>query len=122
MTKDVYAIYESYILKEDGYTNYGANTLPGTRLKTANANNTASNPSNATIGMPGNKVVNGNISPSGTPAEAGESLVHKRIKKDIQALLSHIDGKKYQDAKVYCDQISKAIQRAHEEDEKKKKN
>jgi hypothetical protein len=126
MQKDVYAIYESYILNEDGYSKSPrSSVLPGSNPIDASANYTnRSNLPNGGIGVKGafgDSTSNSNISASGTPAQAEETPVHKKIKKDIDTLLKHINSKNYGHAKVYCDQISKSIQLAHEEAEKKNK-
>jgi poly(3-hydroxybutyrate) depolymerase len=121
MQRDVYAIYESYILKEDGYDFSSSGTRqPGipNNVK-ASANNTQVNPYNLGGAAPANNYTAGGGPVAGEQAE--ETREHKSLAREIAALNKLVREKKYEAVVMYCKTISDLANRAYNKEQEKKK-
>ena len=123
MVKDVYAIYEKYIT-EDGYdfTSLGTRQPGKPNAVAANANHTSIKTGNyGGVGIGGAFQAGPNsYTPGGPVAQAEETPIVKKLKKDIEALAGLVNKGSYGEAIVFCNAIQKLIQAAHDSREKAK--
>ena len=121
MQKDVYAIYESYILKEDGYSKSPRSTTlptsgPGSDMS---ANNTEVNPYNLGGAAAANNYTAGGGPVAGEQAE--ETREHKSLAREVTALGKLVREKKYEAIVMYCKIISDLANKAYNKEQEKKK-
>ena len=102
MHNDVYAIYESYVVKEN--------------MTPMNANHTETKIGNIPDGAKAPWSLGSSV-----PSIAEETLVHKKIKSDINRIIEHMNRGDYGKAAVYCKSIHTALQAAEDGKTAKKK-